>query len=56
MLIYERKSKKNLTEFPVDSAEADVGTEIPFRNVEKYVPDWISDLVNLDNKNFLEDS
>jgi len=56
MLIYERKSKKNLTEFPVESAEADVGSEIPFRNVEKYVPDWISDLVNRDNKNFLEDS
>ena len=56
MLIYERKSKNNLKEFPVDSAEADVGTEVPFKNVEKYVPDWISDLVNLDNKNFLEDS
>ena len=56
MLIYERKSKKDLTEFPVNSSESDAGTIIPFRNVEKHIPDWISDLVNLDNKNFLEDS
>ena len=41
MLIYERKSKKNLTEFPVNSTDKDIGTQIPFRKIEKFVPDWI---------------
>ena len=56
MLIYERKSKKNLNELSVDSANQEVSKEIPFRKVEKYIPDWINELVTADNKNFLVDS
>ena len=56
MLIYERKSKKVLTEFVANSTDEDKGEEIPYNTVAKFVPDWISDQVNLDNKNFLVDS
>jgi hypothetical protein len=56
MLIYERKSKKNLRDYKPNSNKDDEGTEIPFREVEKFVPEWIRDVVNADNKNFLVDS
>ena len=97
MLIYERKSKKNLSELsggaiaktvpegakkkdeaggenkdtnpaldqitaiindaPAnDSTEPEVRHEIDFRQVEKYVPDWIRELAYADNKSFLVDS
>ena len=56
MLIYERKSKKNLSIFPDICTDTDVGTQIDYRSVDKYVPKWIEDIVNTDNKNFLVDS
>jgi hypothetical protein len=56
MLIYERKSKKNLTEHLVDDKGEAITKEIDFRSVEKCTPEWISKLVNADNKSFLVDS
>jgi len=56
MLIYERKSKKNLTEHLVDDKGEAITKEIDFRQVEKCIPDWISELVSADNKSFLVDS
>ena len=41
MLVYERKSKKNLREHSKDENGDDKVTEVNFREVEKYVPDWI---------------
>ena len=86
MLIYERKSKKNLSELSPesvarivreaekkkddageqnsapanaeaanDSADPEVRNEIEFRQVEKYVPDWIRELTSADNRTFLVD-
>lgn len=56
MLIYERKSKKNLREHTKDENGEDQVSEVEFRSVQKYVPDWISDVVYADNKSFLVDS
>ena len=41
MLIYERKSKKKLTVYPEFSTEDNIGTQIDYREVEKFVPEWI---------------
>jgi len=51
MLIYERKSKRDLVEHN-DGEEK----KVDFRGVEPYVPEWIADMVSADNKRFLVDS
>jgi ubiquitin carboxyl-terminal hydrolase 34 len=53
MLFYERKKKHNLTEYTDD--EQKETKIIDYRNVEKSVPDWISEMVKNDNKSFLVD-
>jgi len=52
MLIYERMSKKGLHEAAAGGESVEVG----FRQVEKFVPDWIAEQVHADNKSFLVDS
>lgn len=54
MLFYERKKKRNLTEY-VDEAQEQTRI-VDYRKVEKFVPDWISEEVKKDNKSFLVDS
>jgi len=43
MLIYERKSKKDLKEYSVE--EENKHKVIDFRSVKKHVPNWISDTI-----------
>jgi len=38
-----------LSVFPDISTDTDVGTQIDYRSVDKYVPEWIQDIVNTDN-------
>ena len=54
MLFYERKKKKNLTEY-IDEEQTQTRI-VEYKNVPKVVPEWISDIVKKDNKSFLVDS
>ena len=61
MLVYERKSKKNLHEVILDGnvaeeADKEETTPIDFRTVPRYVPEGIQKEVLEDNKNFLIDA
>ena len=60
MLIYERKSKKNIIELKTDEngnvSEEPEEVEVDFRAVKKFIPEWINDIVDRDNKTFLVDS
>lgn len=63
MLIYDRKSKKDLREVPEgapDDAEVSlkrvVSTTKAFSAVNPGIPTWISDLAEADNKSFMVDS
>lgn len=56
VLVYERRSKKNLVEYHKGEDGAEVVREVDYRKVEKYVPEDISDLVKKDNKRFQVDS
>lgn len=56
MLIYERKSKKDLHEISEDGQEQQDSKVIPYKEVPNFVPDQIKDQVLSDNKNFTTDS
>ena len=56
MLIYDRKSKKDLREVEDGAAEDAPTTLVPFKSVKEEVPSWISEIVEADNKNFMVDS
>lgn len=56
MLVYERKSKRDLKEFCQDEEGKETCRSIPFREVTAHVPDRISKEVNADNKTFLRDA
>ena len=56
MLVYERKTKRNLREYSLDPADEGASKEINFREVELAMPAWIADLASADNKRFLVDS
>ena len=43
MLFYERKKKKNITEYTGENQEET--KIIDYRKVENFVPDWIADMV-----------
>lgn len=45
VLVYERRSKKNLVEYHKNEQGEDVVTDINYSKVEKYVPEHISDIV-----------
>jgi len=52
MLVYERKSKKDLKDFSLDEEEPEKHEVVDYWNVAKFVPDWIKDIVQKDNKKF----
>lgn len=56
MLIYDRKNKKDLREVPAYSPEEIMPTKIAFNSVNKHIPNWVSSLVEADNKSFILDS
>lgn len=52
MLVYERKSKKDVHEVVVNEKGEDEMKLLDFRTIPKYVPQWIEKEVFEDNKNF----
>lgn len=52
MLVYERKSKKNIHEVEHNEKGEETIKELNFRSIPKFVPDWIMQEVTDDNKNF----
>lgn len=56
MLIYDRKSKKHLREVTVDAPDNAEASLIPFNEVQKSIPSWISELTGVDNKSFMVDA
>jgi len=51
MLVYERKSKKKITELEGEEEKA-----MEFKEVQNYMPEWLKDQIEKDNKHFLIDS
>lgn len=54
MLVYERKSKRSLRVIEQKDGK-DEEVSVNFREVEKFVPEWISSQVMADNKTFIVD-
>jgi hypothetical protein len=45
MLVYERKSKKDLKDYLLDEEDPEKHEVVDYWGVEKYVPDWIKEVV-----------
>ena len=56
MLIYDRKSKKDLREVPEGAPDEAEASKVAFNAVDTGIPTWISDLAEADNKSFMVDS
>ena len=56
VLVYERRSKKNLVEYQKNEQGEEEVKEISYSKVEKLVPEHISEEVKKDNKRFQVDS
>ena len=56
VLVYERRSKKNLVEYQKNEQGEEEVKEISYSKVEKFVPEHISEEVKKDNKRFQVDS
>ena len=56
MLVYERKSKKNIHEVVANDKGEEELKSLDFRSIPKFVPEWIDKEVTNDNKNFIVDA